>query len=170
MSSSSSWLEALVGPRREVVGERLDSLFDGATRFAQATVIPDQVASARPIDHLGRSSAAGRWWMRPNFSAGMPMSRGDEDVRLEAAGRPRPQGRDVPVATVLAQQGRCVEQAGGRPSGIGIARSAAYMGRPSDGALVAALINRSAARAKAGESTRSPRIRRSAFTTPLDEP
>jgi hypothetical protein len=38
-------------------------------------------------------------------------------------------------------------------SGIGIARSAAYIGRPSNGALVAALSNSSAARAKAGEST-----------------
>ena len=40
-------------------------------------------------------------------------------------------------------------------------------GRPSNGALVAALINSSAARAKAGVSTRSPRIRRSAFTQPV---
>ena len=47
------------------------------------------------------------------------------------------------------------------------ATSAAYMGRPSNGALVAALINSSAARAKAGVSTRSPRIRRSAFTQPV---
>ena len=47
-----------------------------------------------------------------------------------------------------------------------VERSAAYMGRPSIGALVAALVNSSAARPKAGVSTRSPRIRRNAFTQP----
>ena len=51
-------------------------------------------------------------------------------------------------------------------SGTGIARSAAYIGRPSNGALVAAWVNSPAARAKAGESTRPPRIRRNAFTHP----
>src|SRR4051794_14998352 len=37
-------LEALVGLRREVVGERLDPLFDGATPLAQPTVVTDQAA------------------------------------------------------------------------------------------------------------------------------
>ena len=51
-------------------------------------------------------------------------------------------------------------------SGSGSARSAAYMGRPSIGALVAALVSSSTARVKSGVSTRSPRIRRSALTQP----
>src|SRR5437588_2583225 len=38
--------EALVGFRREIVGERLDALFDGATRFAQPTVLADQAEIA----------------------------------------------------------------------------------------------------------------------------
>ena len=50
---------------------------------------------------------------------------------------------------------------------LGMARSAAYIGRPSSGALVAAVSNRSAAGANAGASTRSPRIRRNAFTQPI---
>ena len=40
------------------------------------------------------------------------------------------------------------------------------MGRPSSGALVAALVSSSTARVKSGVSTRSPRIRRSALTQP----
>jgi len=104
--------------------------------------------------------------MRPNFSAGMSI-RGEEDVRLDAADALGHQGRDVPVATVLAQQGGCVKHAGHTSPGPGFARSAAYMGRPSSGALVAALINSSAARVNAAESTRSPRIRRSAFAQPI---
>ena len=39
--------------------------------------------------------------MRPNFSAGMPMS-SEQDVSLEAADILDHQGRDVSVATVLA--------------------------------------------------------------------
>src|SRR3954451_3061037 len=46
-------LEALVGFRREIVGERLDALFDGATRSAQPTVIADQAAIAQPVDDGG---------------------------------------------------------------------------------------------------------------------
>ena len=74
MSSSSSSGSRLVGPRREVVGEHLDPLFDGATRFAQPTVIPDQAAIAHPVDHGGELRCR-EVVDRPNFCAGMPMSR-----------------------------------------------------------------------------------------------
>ena len=60
-----------------------------------------------------------------------------------------------------------MEEASDTSSGTRMARSAAYIGRPSYGALVAASTNSSAARAKAGEPTWSPRIRRSAFTQPI---
>src|SRR3954447_25181186 len=46
-------LQALVWPGREGVGERLDSLFDGAPPLAQPTVLPDQAATAHPVDHGG---------------------------------------------------------------------------------------------------------------------
>ena len=74
-------------------------------------------------------------------------------MSLEAADAFDHQGRDVPVATVLAQQGSCMKETSHRVLGDRSARSAAYIGRPSNGALVAALSNRSAARADAGEST-----------------
>src|SRR3954454_5934872 len=51
-------------------------------------------------------------------------------------------------------------------SGIGSARSPAYMIRPSVGALIEALARSSAARASAGVSSKSPRMRRSAATQP----
>src|SRR3954447_16041597 len=46
-------LEALVGDRGEVVGQRLDALLDGASRIAQPTVLADQAAVAHPVDHGG---------------------------------------------------------------------------------------------------------------------
>ena len=58
------------------------------------------------------SCAAGRWWMRPDFSAWHVHAGGEQDVSLKAAGTLGHQGRDVPVATVLAQQGACTKQAG----------------------------------------------------------
>ena len=51
-------------------------------------------------------------------------------------------------------------------SGTGSASSAAYIGRPWGGALVAALVSSSAARANSGVATWSPRTRRSAATQP----
>ena len=51
-------------------------------------------------------------------------------------------------------------------SGMGSARSAAYIGRPSGGALVAAFVSSSTARANPAVSTRPPRIRRRAVAQP----
>src|SRR6185437_12695843 len=87
-------LEALVGPRREVVGERLDPLSDGAARFAQPAVIPDQAAIAHPVDHGGElrcrevvdASELRRWHAH---------AEGEQDVSLKAADTLGHQGRDV---------------------------------------------------------------------------
>src|SRR5581483_2648426 len=97
-------LEALVGLRGEVVRERLDPLFDGAARFAQPTVVSDQVTITHPVDHRGEL-ASGEVLDAPEPLRGNTRVEGEEDVRLQAADTLAHQGGDVPVATVLAQQG-----------------------------------------------------------------
>src|SRR5206468_6081884 len=77
-------LEALVGLRREVVGERLDALFDGATRFAQPTVIADQAAIAQPVDH-GGELRYGEVVDASELLRGHAHVEGEEDVSFEAA-------------------------------------------------------------------------------------
>ena len=91
--------------------------------------------------------------MRPNLAAGIGDVEGEEDVRLEAADTLDHQGYDVSVAAVSRHREAAWKRRATTSSGIGIARSAAYMGRPSNGALVLALVNRSAARANTGVST-----------------
>ena len=73
-------------------------------------------------------------------------------MRLEAANALGHQGCDVSVATVLAQGSR-MEETGHHVIRGRDRQSAAYIGRTSNGALVAAVSNRSAARANAGAST-----------------
>ena len=80
---------------------------------------------------------------------------------LRAADAGADENGDVPVAAVLAQHGRGVPQPGDGSPGTGRVRIPAYITRPSVGALVAALVVRSAARARPAESASSlPRIRR----------
>ena len=131
----------------------LDPLFDGATLFAEPTVIADQAAIAHSVDDGGELRC--REVVDPSeLLRGHAHVEGEQDVSLEAADTLNHQGGDVSVATVLAQQGGGMEEAGHHVVGDRDgARSAAYIGRPSNGALVAALVNSSAARAKPGEST-----------------
>ena len=70
---------------------------------------PDQAANAHPVDHSGQL----RW--RKVVDASEVLRRhvhveGEEHMRLEAADTLDHQGRDVSVATVLAQQGSCVKE------------------------------------------------------------
>jgi len=104
-------LEALVRLRRKGVGQRLDTLLDGATLFVQPTVITDEATIAHPVDH-GRelrrrkvvdASEARRWH---------PHVEDEEDVSLEATNTLDHQGRDVPVSTVLSQQRSGMEETG----------------------------------------------------------
>lgn len=69
------------------------------------------------------------------------------------------------VAAVLAQQRRRVPEPGDRFVRHGERPQCGV--RPSGGALVAARVARSAARASVGVSARSPRMRRSAVTLPF---
>ena len=50
--------------------------------------------------------------MRPNFYRRHAHVECQEDMSLKAADTLDHQGRDVPVATVLAQQGGCMKEAG----------------------------------------------------------
>lgn len=97
-------LEALVGLRREVVGERLDPLSDGAALLAEPPVITDQAAIAHSVGYGSEL----RW---PQVVDASELLRdhahvqGEQDVSLEAADPLDHQGRDMSVPTVLAQQG-----------------------------------------------------------------
>jgi hypothetical protein len=85
-------------------------------------------------------------------------------VGLRAADAGADESRDVPVTAVLAE---CHNRATGS-LGTGRLRIPAYITRPSVGALVAALVVRSAARTKPGEpASSSPRIRRRDAALPL---
>src|SRR5947209_2778617 len=48
-----SRLEVFVRLRGEVVSERLDPLLDGATLFAEPSVVADEAATAHAVDHRG---------------------------------------------------------------------------------------------------------------------
>src|SRR5439155_1731016 len=95
----------------DVTLARLAALFDGATRFAQPTVITDQAAIAHPVDH-GGELRCGEVVDASELLRGHAHVEGEEDVSFEAADTLDHQGRDVPVATVLAQQGSCVKETG----------------------------------------------------------
>src|SRR5262249_58723237 len=75
-------LEAFVGLRCEVVGERLDPLFDGATLFAEPTVIADQAAIAHPVDY-GGELCRGEGGDASEVFRGRSHVVGGEDVTLE---------------------------------------------------------------------------------------
>ena len=97
--------EALVGLRREVVGERLDPLFDSPTLFAEPTVIADQAAIAHSVDDGGELRCR-EVVDASELLRGHAHVEGEQDVSLEAADTLNHQRCDVSVAPVLAQQGR----------------------------------------------------------------
>ena len=124
-----------------------------ATLFAQPTVIADQAAIAHPVDHGGELRC------REVVDASELLRRhahveGEQDVSLEAADTLDHQGCDVSVATVLAQQGSGMEEAGHHVVGDrdraqrGVHRPA--LERCAGRGLESTV---SAARAKPGEST-----------------
>src|SRR6476620_9753927 len=97
-------LEAFVGLRREVVGERLDPLLDRATLFAEPTVIADQAAIAHSFDDGGE--LRGREVVDASeLLRGHAHVEGQQDVSLDAADTLDHQGGDVSVAAVLARKG-----------------------------------------------------------------
>ncbi len=49
----SGTIEAFVGLGREVVGDRLDPPFHGATLFAEPIIVSDQAAIAHSVDYGG---------------------------------------------------------------------------------------------------------------------
>jgi hypothetical protein len=84
----------------EVVGERLDPLFDGATLCAEPTVIADQVAISIPSPRWRAALRGGGGCVE--VSAACPC-RGREDVSLGTADTLDHQRRCA-RRTVLAQQ------------------------------------------------------------------
>src|SRR3990170_388261 len=77
-------LEAFVGLRREVVGERLDPLFDSATLFAEPTVIADQAAIAHSVEYGGELRCR-EVVDASELLRGHAHVDGEQDVSLEAA-------------------------------------------------------------------------------------
>ena len=158
-------VRAPAGPGREVAGDRPGPLPGGAARPAQPAVIPDQAAIADPAGHGGelrcREAADASGLLRRPARA-----EGGQDVRRTAAGTLGHHGRDVPVATVPAQQGAGMKQAGHHAAGDRDRAARRTRAGPRTGARAAALISSSAARAKAAVPARSPRIRRGGCTQP----
>ncbi len=135
-----------------------------ARPFAQPTVVPDQAAIAHPVDHGGELRCR-RWWMRRTLRR-QPMSR---RRGREPQSRQHPRSSEPRCARrrVLAQQRSCMKERVTTSSGSG-SRAARRTSVGPRRALVAPYQQLSGA-AKAGESTRSPRIRRSASRSPSDE-
>src|SRR5206468_3596077 len=95
---------------REVVGERLDPLFDGATLFAEPTVIADQAAIPHSVEYGGELRCR-EVMDASELLRGQPHVEGEQHVSLEAADTLNHQGGDVSVATVLAEHGSGMEEA-----------------------------------------------------------
>ena len=72
-------------------------------RFAQPTVIADQAAIAYPVDN-GGELRCGEVVDASELLRGHAHLEGEKDVSFEAANTLDHQDRDVPLATVLAQQ------------------------------------------------------------------
>ncbi len=102
-------LQTFIRLGSEFVGDRLDPLSHGVTRFAQPTVSTDQAASAHPVDH-GGELRGGKVVDASELLCRHVHVEGEEHMRLEAADTLDHEGRDVPVASVLSQQRRCMEQ------------------------------------------------------------
>ena len=78
---------------------------------AEPTVVPDQAAIAHPVDH-GGELCSGEVVDPSEVLRGHAHVEGEEDVSFETPDTLDHQGGDVPVATVLAQQGSGMEETG----------------------------------------------------------
>src|SRR5579871_3953366 len=104
-------IEALIGLRREVIRDRLDPLSDGTARLGQPTVIADKVATAHPVDHRGELRRR-KVLDAPERLRRYAQVEREQDMSFQATDALDHQRRDVPVATVLAQQGGSVKETG----------------------------------------------------------